>query len=172
MQRPLPPATAARWPATGRVWPKHARLARHGKRARLLPEQISKDPLAAAVRDDDPQWAAIVQWVMEALVQAEESGVTQANVQARRARADSDPVLRFLLGASREIGPALGLDDDWVVRMIDATGNYGEIYERDLGSGSLLKLPRGDNNLYEHGGAITALPSKVMPNIGTFFEML
>ncbi|MGA2832912.1 MAG: transporter substrate-binding domain-containing protein [Terracidiphilus sp.] len=137
-----------------------AALARHGKRARLLPEQISKDPLAAAVRDDDPRWAAIVQWVMQALVQAEESGVTQANVQARRAHADSDPVLRFLLGASREIGPALGLDDDWVVRMIDATGNYGEIYERDLGSGSLLKLPRGDNNLYEHGGAITALPPK------------
>ena len=137
-----------------------ATLARHGKRARLLPEQISKDPLAAAVREDDPQWAAIVKWVMEALVQAEESGVTRANVQAMRARAGSDPVLRFLLGASREIGPSLGLDDDWVVGVIEATGNYGEIYERDLGSGSPLKLPRGENNLREHGGAITALPFK------------
>jgi general L-amino acid transport system substrate-binding protein len=137
-----------------------ATLARHGKRARLLPEQISKDPLAAAVREDDPQWAAIVKWVMEALVQAEESGVTRANVQAMRARAGSDPVLRFLLGASREIGPSLGLDDDWVVGVIEATGNYGEIYERDLGSGSPLKLPRGKNNLREHGGAITALPFK------------
>jgi len=77
-----------------------------------------------------------------------------------RARAGSDPVLRFLLGASREIGPSLGLDDDWVVGVIEATGNYGEIYERDLGSGSPLKLPRGKNNLREHGGAITALPFK------------
>jgi len=137
-----------------------AALARHGKRARLLPECISKDPLAAAVRDDDPQWAALVNWVMEALVQAEESGVTRANATAMRARATSDPVLRFLLGVSREIGPALGLDDDWVVKVIEATGNYGEIYERDLGGASAMKLPRGENNLREHGGALTALPPR------------
>ena len=116
--------------------------------------------MAAAVREDDPQWAAIVNWVMEALIQAEESGVTQANVKAMRARADSDPVLRFLLGGSREIGPALGLDDDWVARVIAATGNYGEIYERDLGSASPLKLPRGENNLRMHGGAMRSLPFK------------
>jgi general L-amino acid transport system substrate-binding protein len=137
-----------------------AALARHGKRARLLPETISQDPLATAVREDDPQWAAIVSWVMEALIQSEENGVTRANVQSMRARADSDPVRRFLLGASREIGPALGLDDDWVVRVIEATGNYGEIYERDLGSGSAMRLPRGENNLREHGGAMSALPPK------------
>jgi general L-amino acid transport system substrate-binding protein len=137
-----------------------AALAKHGKRARLLPECISKDPLAAAMRNDDPQWAALVNWVMEALVQAEESGVTRANVKLMHARAGSDPVLRFLLGASREIGPALGLDDDWVVKVIEATGNYGEIYERDLGGASAMKLPRGENNLREHGGAITALPPK------------
>jgi general L-amino acid transport system substrate-binding protein len=139
-------------------------LARRIKGARLLPETISKDPLAAAVRADDPQWAAIASWVMEALVQAEESGVTRANVQAMQARAaqaqGGDPVLRFLLGASREIGGPLGLDDDWAARVIEATGNYGEIYERDLGSASLMKLPRGENNLREHGGAITALPFK------------
>jgi general L-amino acid transport system substrate-binding protein len=137
-----------------------AALAQHGEQARLLPERISKDPLAAAVREDDRQWAALVNWVMEALVQAEESGVTQANVQSMRRRADRDPVLRFLLGASREIGPTLGLDDDWVARVIEATGNYGEIYERDVGSGSPLKLPRGENNLRRHGGAIAALPAK------------
>jgi general L-amino acid transport system substrate-binding protein len=141
-----------------------AALALRGKRARLLPECISKDPLAAAVRDNDPQWAALVNWVMEALVQAEESGVTQANVRLMRARAahsdNSDPVLRFLLGASREIGPAMGLDNDWVVRLIEATGNYDEIYERDLGGSSALKLPRGENNLREHGGALTALPPR------------
>ena len=137
-----------------------AALAQHGKRARLLPERISKDPLAAAVRADDPEWAAIVSWVMEALVQAEESSVTRANVQAIRTRAESNPVLRFLLGASHEMGNALGLDEDWVVRVIEATGNYGEIYERDLGSGSPLKLPRGENNLRERGGAMSALPPK------------
>jgi general L-amino acid transport system substrate-binding protein len=137
-----------------------AALERHARQVRLLPETISKDPLAPAVRDDDPQWAAIVSWVMEALVQAEESGVTQANVKAMRAHADSDPDLRFLLGASHQIGPALGLDNDWAARVIAATGNYGEIYERDLGSGSALKLPRGENNLRLHGGALEALAFK------------
>ncbi len=137
-----------------------ATLTRRGHPTRLLPKTISPDPLAVAVRDDDPQWAAIVSWVMEALVQAEESGVTQANVTAMRTRADSDPVLRFLLGASREIGSALSLDDDWVARMIAATGNYGEIYERDLGANSPMKLPRGENNLRQHGGMMMALPPK------------
>ncbi len=137
-----------------------AELMRRGMQMRLLPECITKDPLASAVREDDPQWAALVNWVMEALIEAEESGVTQANVKAMSARADSDPVLRFLLGGSREIGPTLGLDDDWVARVIAATGNYGEIYERDLGSGSPLKLPRGENNLRGHGGIMLALPFK------------
>jgi general L-amino acid transport system substrate-binding protein len=141
-----------------------ATLEQRGKRARLLPETISQDPLAAAVRADDPQWAAIVSWVIDALVQAEENGVTQANVQAMQARAaqanGGDPVLRFLLGASHEVGDPLELEDDWVVRVIEATGNYGEIYERDLGTASPLKLPRGENNLRQHGGAATALPFK------------
>ena len=141
-----------------------ALLAEHGKSTRLLPETISKDPLAGAVRDDDPQWAAIVNWVMEALVQAEESGVTRANVALMRAAAakasGAEPVLWFLLGGSHQIGSGLGLDDDWVVRVIEATGNYGEIYERDLGSGSALKLPRGENALGEHGGLMVALPPK------------
>jgi len=141
-----------------------AALAHHGHRTRLLPESISKDPLAAAVRGDDPQWAAIVNWVMEALIQAEESGVTQANVQSMRRRAavaqGGDPELRFLFGDSRQIGPALGLENDWASRVIAATGDYGEIYERDLGSGSPLQLPRGENNLRLQGGAIAALPFK------------
>ena len=143
-----------------RMAQNRAALARHGREVRLLPESISKDPLAAAVREDDSQWAAIVSWVMEALIQAEESGVTQRNVKAMRARAASDPTLRFLLGGSRQVGAALGLDDDWVARVITATGNYGEIYERDLGSGSPLKLPRGENHLRIHGGALEALAFK------------
>lgn len=136
-----------------------AALAQHGKRTRLLHETISKDPLAAAVRDNDPAWFSIVNWVMEALVAAEESGITQANVRTRCTQTN-DPLVRFLLGGSHQIGSALGLDNDWVVNVIETAGNYGEIYERDLGSGSPLKLPRDDNNLYSHGGAMRALPPK------------
>jgi general L-amino acid transport system substrate-binding protein len=141
-----------------------AALARRGRRSRLLPETISQDPLASAVRAGDQQWAAIVDWVMEALVQAEQSGLTQANVKPMRVRAaeanGADPALRFLLGGSHEIGSRLGLDDGWVARVIAATGNYGEIYERDLGGASPMRLPRGENNLWPHGGAMVALPPK------------
>lgn len=141
-----------------------ALLTEHGKPTRLLPEMISKDPLAAAVRDDDPQWAAIVRWVMEALVEAEESGVTKGNVASMRAvtakASGGDPVLWFLLGGSQQMGSGLGLENDWVARVIEATGNYGEIYERDLGSSSALKLPRGENALGERGGLMMALPPK------------
>jgi len=139
-----------------------AALAQHGKTTRMFPESISKDPLASAVRENDPQWFAIVNWVMEALVQAEENGITQANVRSLQARAaqDKDPQRRFLLGGSKQIGSALGLDDDWVARVIEATGNYGEIYERDLGSGSAMKLTRGDNRLFRNGGAMLGLPPR------------
>jgi general L-amino acid transport system substrate-binding protein len=148
-----------------------AALLEHGRKTRLLPESISpgsisKDPLAAAVRDDDPQWIAIVNWVMEALVQAEESGITQANARHLQALApqeppqEKDPLRRFLLGESHQIGTALSLDDDWVVNVIEATGNYGEIYERDLGASSPMKLPRGANKLARDGGLIVALPPK------------
>jgi len=141
-----------------------ALMEEHGRPTRLLPETISKDPLAAAVRDDDPQWASIVSWVMEALVQAEESGVTRANAASRRAKAEKagggDPVLWVLLGGSQQIGSRLGLANDWVVEAVEAAGNYGEIYERDLGNGSALKLPRGENELREHGGLMIALPPK------------
>jgi general L-amino acid transport system substrate-binding protein len=139
-----------------------AAMAQHGLHTRLLPESISKDPLAVAVREGDPQWAAIVNWVMEALVQAEESGVTQANARHFEAFApqEQDPLRRFLLGGSHQIGTALGLDNDWVARMIAATGNYGEIYERNLGTKSSINLPRGENRLSRNGGLMVALPSK------------
>lgn len=141
-----------------------AALARHRELARLLPGSLSKDPLAAATRENDPHWTTLVDWVMEALVQAEESGVTQANVERMGALAAEpacpDLTLRFLLGGSRQIGGTLGLDNFWVVRAVAATGNYGEIYQRDLGSASILKLPRGENNLRAHGGMMMALPFK------------
>lgn len=139
-------------------------LANHQEHSRMLPDLISKDPLAAAYRDNDPQWAAIMNWVVEALVQAEESGVTRANVAQMRALAvaseGGDPTLRFLLGGSHEIGTALKLENDWVVQVIEATGNYGEIYARDLGTASRMKLPRDENNLRKNGGLMMALPPK------------
>jgi general L-amino acid transport system substrate-binding protein len=137
-----------------------ATLAEHGRHTRLLPEAISSDPLAAAVRDDDQQWISIVSWVTEALVAAEEFGITQANVQeiATHAAQEPNPQRRFLLGGSKQIGSGLGLDDGWAARVIAATGNYGEIYERDLGSISSMKLLRGMNRLQRNGGAFIALP--------------
>jgi general L-amino acid transport system substrate-binding protein len=137
-----------------------ATLAEHGRPTRLLSEAIGNDPLAAAVREDDRQWISIVSWVMEALVAAEELGVTQANVHelASHTAQETNPRRRFLLGGSKQIGSGLGLDDEWAARVIAATGNYGEIYERDLGSGSSMKLPRGINRLQRNGGAMVALP--------------
>lgn len=124
----------------------------------ILPEIIAKDPLAPAYRLDDPQWGAIVDWTMQALIQAEESGVTRTNASSMKA--SEDMVIQRLLGVQRGYGQFLGLDDDWAARTIEAVGNYGEIFERDLGSGSAMKLDRGMNNLWTHGGLIYASPMR------------
>jgi len=126
------------------------------KNFEILPDVIAKDPLAPTYRLDDPQWAAIVNWTVEALIQAEESGVTQANLEEMKK--SDDEVIRRLLGVHRGYGQLIGLDDAWATRVIEAVGNYGEIFERDLGSGSVLKLPRGANNLWTQGGLMYALP--------------
>lgn len=120
----------------------------------ILPDVIAKDPLSPTYRVDDPQWAAIVDWTMEALVQAEESGVTQANLAEMKK--SEDPVIRRLLGSQHGYGQFLGLDDAWAARAIEAVGNYGEMFERDLGSGSVMKLARGPNNLWTRGGLMYA----------------
>jgi general L-amino acid transport system substrate-binding protein len=122
----------------------------------ILPDVIAKDPLAPAYRLDDPQWATIVNWTVEALILAEESGVTQAHL-AEMKKSD-DPVVQRLLGSHRGYGPLIGLDDAWAARVIESVGNYGEMYERDLGSGSVMKLARGPNNLWIHGGLMYASP--------------
>ena len=122
----------------------------------ILPDVIAKDPLAPAYRLDDPQWAAIVNWTVEALIQAEESGVTQANL-AQMKKSD-DPVVMRLLGTHRGYGQYLPLRDGWAADVIEAVGNYGEIFERDLGAASAMKLARGPNNLWTQGGLIYALP--------------
>ena len=128
------------------------------KNFEILPDVIAKDPLAPAYRLDDPQWATIVNWTVEALIQAEESGVTQANVNEMKKRNNEDMVIRRLLGMQRGYGQLIGLDDAWAARVIEAVGNYGEMYERDLGSGSAMKLARGANALWTQGGLMYALP--------------
>ena len=124
----------------------------------LLPEQISKDPLATASRADDPAFAEIVRWTIEMLLQAEESGLTQHNIAA--SSASSDPITGILTGKTAEIGTRLSLDNAWATHVIAEVGNYGEIYARDLGDPSPLKLPRALNRLYTQGGLMYALPLK------------
>jgi general L-amino acid transport system substrate-binding protein len=128
------------------------------KNVEILPDVIAKDPLAPTYRLDDPQFAAIVNWTVEALIQAEESGVTQANVEVMKK--SDDMVVRRLLGVHRGYGQLIGLDDAWAARVIEAVGNYGEMFEHDLGSGSVMKLPRGANKLWTEGGLMYALPMR------------
>ena len=123
----------------------------------VLPELISKEPLGPSVRRGDDEFFAIAKWVVFALIEAEEYGITQANVD--QLKADSkDPVVQRILGTSEDTGKLLGLDKDWAYRAIKATGNYGEIFERNVGPKSALKLPRGANNLWNKGGLMYAPP--------------
>lgn len=125
----------------------------------ILPELISKEPLAPAVKRGDDEWFAIVKWVPNALIEAEEAGITQANIEELKS-SSKDPAQQRLIGSSDDLGKLLGLDKDWSYRAIKAVGNYGEIFERNVGPKSVLKLPRGANNLWNKGGLLYALPVK------------
>jgi general L-amino acid transport system substrate-binding protein len=122
----------------------------------ILPQLISKEPLGPMVRRGDDEWFAIAKWVVYGLLEAEEYGVTQANVD--QMKSSSDPVVQRLLGTSEDTGKHLGLDKDWMYRAIKSVGNYGEIFERNVGPKSALKLPRGANNLWNKGGLMYAYP--------------
>ena len=122
----------------------------------ILPELISKEPLGPAVRRGDDEWAAIAKWVVFALIEAEEYGITQANVD--KMKTSTDPAVQRILGTGEDMGKLLGLDKDWAYRSIKAVGNYGEIFERNVGPKSALKLPRGLNNLWNKGGIMYAPP--------------
>lgn len=111
----------------------------------ILPDAISKEPLGPLVRQDDPAWTDIVRWTLYALVLAEEHGVTKAN--AKEMKDGADPEARRLLGEG-DYGKALNLDADWAYRAITTSGNYGEIFEHEIGGGSALKLDRGLNALW------------------------
>ncbi|MBU6256933.1 MAG: amino acid ABC transporter substrate-binding protein [Burkholderiales bacterium] len=123
----------------------------------ILPELISKEPLGPAVRRGDDEFFAIVKWTFYALVNAEEYGITQANVDEMKAKSDN-PAVQRILGSGEDMGKLLGLDKDWAYRAIKAEGNYGEIFDRNLGEHSTLKLPRGLNRLWNQGGIMYAPP--------------
>ncbi len=123
----------------------------------ILPELISKEPLGPAVRRGDDEFFTIAKWVVFALIEAEEYGITQANVD--QLKADSkDPVVQRILGTSEDTGKLLGLDKDWAYRALKAVGNYGEIFERNVGPKTPLNLPRGLNNQWNKGGIMFAPP--------------
>jgi general L-amino acid transport system substrate-binding protein len=122
----------------------------------ILPELITKEPLAPAVRQDDPQWFAVVRWTLMALIEAEELGLTRDNVDAERA--SNEPEVRRFLGLEANLGQALGLPRDWAYQIVKNTGNYGEIFDRTLGAKSELKLSRGLNNLWTKGGLMYSMP--------------
>jgi general L-amino acid transport system substrate-binding protein len=116
----------------------------------ILPEIISKEPLGPAVRQGDDQWADIVRWVYNAVVTAEEKGVTSANVDEMKNA--TDPEIKRLLGTEGSQGQELGLSADWAYNIIKSVGNYGEIFERNLGTNTMIGLERGINALWTNGG--------------------
>ncbi len=123
----------------------------------ILPELISKEPLGPMVRRGDDEWTTIVKWTIYGLLEAEEAGVTSANVDELKG-SSKDPVIGRLLGSTEDTGKLLGLDKEWLARAIKTTGNYGEIFERNVGPKSSLQLPRGLNNLWNKGGVQYAPP--------------
>ncbi len=124
----------------------------------ILPDIISREPLAPAVRQGDDQWYDIVKWSQFAMIEAEARGLTAANVDAMRSSAD--PAIKRILGQTPGLGAALGLDETWAYAIIKQVGNYAESYERNVGSGSKLKLPRGLNALWTDGGLMYPMPMR------------
>lgn len=123
----------------------------------ILPELISKEPLGPMVRRGDDEWFAVVKWVIYGLMEAEEYGITQADVEKLKT-SSQDPVVKRILGTGEDSGKLLGLDKEWMARALKATGNYGEMFERNVGPSSALGLPRGINNQWNKGGLVYAMP--------------
>jgi len=122
----------------------------------ILPERISKEPLAPVVRHGDDEWNDIVRWAVYALMEAEEKGVTSKNVDDMLK--SDDPSIKRMLGVTPGMGKALGLDEKWAYNEIKLVGNYGEIFDRNLGKDTELKFERGLNDLWTRGGLMYAIP--------------
>jgi general L-amino acid transport system substrate-binding protein len=122
----------------------------------ILPDIISKEPLSPAVRHGDNQWGDVIRWSFYAMLEAEELGVDSKNVDQMKASAN--PNIRRLLGIEGDAGKDLGLKPEWAYNIVKQVGNYGEVFERNLGSGSPLKIARGQNALWKNGGLQYAMP--------------
>lgn len=122
----------------------------------ILPELITKEMLGPVIRQGDDQWFSIVRWTLEALIDAEELGIASHNIDALRESPDID--IRRFLGLEADLGQSLGLARDWSYQVVKQTGNYGEMFERNVGTRSALGLERGVNNLWTKGGLMSAAP--------------
>ena len=122
----------------------------------VLPEVISKEPLGPAVRHGDDEWFDIVKWAGNCMINAEEMGITSANVQEMLG--SSDPSIQRLLGVNGDLGKALGVPESWCADIIAQVGNYGESFDRNLGPDTPLKIERGLNALWSKGGLMYAPP--------------
>ncbi|MBI1773701.1 MAG: amino acid ABC transporter substrate-binding protein, partial [Proteobacteria bacterium] len=122
----------------------------------ILPERISKEPLGPVVRKGDDQWYAVVRWTLDAMIEAEELGITSKNLDEKLK--STDPAIQRVLGVTPGYGKALGLDEKWVYNIVKTVGNYGESFERNVGKGTALNLERGLNDLWTRGGILYALP--------------
>lgn len=123
----------------------------------ILPESISKEPIAPIVRKNDPQWLDIARWTFNALVTAEELGITQANVDDQKVKSEN-PEVKRILGLIDNLGSKNGLSDDFAYKAIKAVGNYGEIFDRYIGPKTPLGLDRGLNRLWKDGGLLYSPP--------------
>jgi general L-amino acid transport system substrate-binding protein len=123
---------------------------------RILSEQISREPLAQLVRAADVDLFDVLRWTIFAMINAEELGVASGNVAAMAK--SGNPDVRRLLGVTPGNGKALGLDEAWAYHVVETVGNYGEVFERNVGTGSAIKLSRGVNALWSAGGLMFAPP--------------
>ena len=123
----------------------------------VLPEDISKEPLGPVVRRGDDEWFSIVRWTLFAMLNAEEMGINSQNVDEKAAN-PATPDMAHLLGKEGDYGKDLKLDNKWAYNIIKQVGNYSEIFERNVGSESPLKIKRGQNNLWNNGGIQYAPP--------------
>jgi general L-amino acid transport system substrate-binding protein len=123
----------------------------------ILPERISKEPLGPVVQGGDAEWATLVRWVLYSLIAAEEQGITRANIDAV-VKTSRGAAWRLVSGKDERLAHALGVRSDWVMRAVRAVGNYGEMYERNFGNDSPIKIERGLNRLWTQGGLLYAPP--------------
>ncbi|MFM8766815.1 MAG: amino acid ABC transporter substrate-binding protein [Rubrivivax sp.] len=126
----------------------------------ILPELISKEPLGPSVRRGDDELFAIAKWVLNVMIEAEELGITQANIDQMKKDSKNPSVMRILGSGTEDTGKVLGLDKEWAYRAIKASGNYGEQFERHVGPKTSIGLPRGTNNLWSQGGLMYAPPAR------------